>query len=84
MTDVASAERIILSRILTRAEVSDLTDCRQKAGQIDALRLMGIAFHVPPSGWPKVTWAAVEGRNEPAATKTTWTPRLIGNHGKTA
>lgn len=69
---------------LTRAELCELTDQPakrpRKAKLVAALRAMGVPFWLPPSGWPKVARASIEGGQAPASASADWQPRVI--HGK--
>lgn len=59
-----------------------LTGRRWKSKQIAWLRAEGIPFHVTATGHPAVTWAAVEGRQQPAPAEQPqprkWSPRVVG------
>ena len=61
-------------------DVAILTGKKNKSGQIEALRRMGIAFFVNPSGRPVVTKAALEGKISQDKPKSAWQPSVL-NHG---
>jgi hypothetical protein len=63
-----------VSLCLTRDELAELTRCKLKAGQVAFLRKNGIRHYVDAHGWPVVTRAAVEGREEAAQAAPTWKP----------
>jgi hypothetical protein len=68
-----------MSLFLTADEVAELTDCRRKSRQIDALRMMGIAFWVNPSGRPVVARASIEGGQLFKEERDMeWTPAING------
>lgn len=48
-----------MSIALTREEISELTRCKFKAGQVKFLIKNGIRHYVDAHGWPVVTRAAV-------------------------
>lgn len=58
---------------LEAQELAMLTGRKIKSKQIEALRLMGIAFRINAVGKPVVTTTAVEGRKELAQPKQ-WEP----------
>jgi len=60
---------------LTREEVATLTGRKTKSKQIEALKTMGIPFHVNALQEPVVTRAAVLGRRE-AKAASGWAPRV--------
>lgn len=55
-----------MSIFLTIDEVAELTGRKIKSKQIEALRKMGLPFHVNAVGKPVVTAAAIEGRKQQA------------------
>lgn len=60
---------------LNPEELATLTGRKMKSKQIEALRRMGLPFHVNAVGKPVVARVAIEGRapdTEP--TTPTWTP----------
>jgi hypothetical protein len=64
-----------MAMFLTADELAELTGRKIKSKQIEALRRMGLPFHVNAVGKPVVSAAAVEGRKLPvAAPATTWQP----------
>lgn len=58
---------------LNQEELATLTGRKMKSKQIEALRRMGLPFHVNAVGKPVVARVAIEGR-VPAPTKPAWTP----------
>jgi uncharacterized protein DUF4224 len=65
------------SCFLSRSEVAELTGRKMKSRQVAALRKMGIAFFVNPSGRPIVSRAAIEGaRQVPGLRVRPWTPNI--------
>lgn len=65
---------------LTDEQLATLTGWKLKSRQIQWLRTQGIPFRVNATGHPVVTRAAVEGRQEAAATAQQpagWQPRVI-------
>lgn len=63
---------------LTEEEVATLTGRKRKAGQIHALKAMGIAFRVNALGKPVVTRSTVEGTavaDDPG--KQRWVPAVL-------
>lgn len=58
---------------LTADDLAELTGRRMKSKQIEALRRMGLPFHVNAAGKPVVATAVIEGKKAPAApTKPVW------------
>ena len=72
-----------MSIFLDSADVATLTGEKQKTRQVAALRTMGIAFFVNPSGRPVVTKAALEGNIPPDKPKVSWKPSVLNNGQKT-
>lgn len=70
-----------MSIFLEPDDVAILTGKKTKSGQVDALRRMGIAFFVNPSGRPVVPKSAVEGREKVEEPKSTWKPSVLNSHG---
>lgn len=64
---------------LSSEEVADLTDRKQKAAQIKALRDMGISFLISATGHPKVIRSAIEGRT--ATHSKAWQPKAPAASG---
>lgn len=58
-----------MSLFLDAAELVELTGRKLKTKQIEALRKMGVPFHVNAVGKPVVTIEAVAGRKEKEAPK---------------
>jgi len=54
---------------LTPDDLAELTGRRMKSKQIEALRRMGLPFHVNAAGKPVVATAAVEGKKMPPLQK---------------
>jgi hypothetical protein len=63
-----------MSLCLTRAELSELTRTKLKAGQAAFLRSNGIRHYVDAHGWPVVTRAAVEGEPDQVQADASWKP----------
>ncbi|GAA0260241.1 DUF4224 domain-containing protein [Rhodanobacter caeni] len=63
-----------MSLCLTRAELAELTRTKLKAGQAAFLRSNGIRHYVDAHGWPVVTRAAVEGKQDTEQASTSWKP----------
>lgn len=69
-------------------DIAVLTGRKVKAKQIEALRLMGVAFFVNAIGKPIVARSTIEGRPGSAATqpKPAWCPNVLtkkgAGHGK--
>jgi hypothetical protein len=65
---------------LSDDDLRRLTGWKLKSRQIGWLRAEGIPFRVNATGHPVVTWAAVEGRQEAAATAPQvakrWSPKV--------
>ncbi|MGI4717252.1 MAG: DUF4224 domain-containing protein [Janthinobacterium lividum] len=60
---------------LTADDLAELTGRKIKSKQIEALRRMGLPFHVNAAGKPVVPVAAIEGRKHVAAAAApTWQP----------
>ena len=59
---------------LTQEELVILTGRKMKSKQIEALRRMGLPFHVNACGKPVVARVAIEGRPDAAEKPKTWTP----------
>jgi len=53
-----------MGMFLTSDDLAQLTGRRIKSKQIEALRRMGLPFHVNACGKPVVPVAAIEGRRE--------------------
>ncbi|HEV2540254.1 MAG TPA: DUF4224 domain-containing protein [Frateuria sp.] len=62
------------SLCLTRDELAELTRTKLKAGQVAFLCKNGIRHYVDAHGWPVVTRAAVEGKEDTAQAVPTWKP----------
>jgi hypothetical protein len=69
-----------MSIFLDPDDVAILTGKKSKSGQVAALRGMGIAFFVNPTGRPIVTKAALEGRIDTSNPQKSWQPAIL-NHG---
>jgi hypothetical protein len=54
-----------VSAFLSRDDLMELTECRQRGKVIAWLGTNGYRFDVAADGWPKVLWAAVEARLMP-------------------
>lgn len=65
------------SGFLNDEELHQLTGRRMKSRQIAWLRAQGLPFRINATGHPVVTWAAVEGRYEPAEVPPA--PRWVPN-----
>jgi len=61
-----------MGMFLTSDELAELTGRKIKSKQIDALRRMGLPFHVNAVGKPVVAVSAIEGRKQAAPAKPTW------------
>lgn len=61
-----------MSTFLNAEDLVELTGRKIKSKQIEALRRMGLPFHVNAVGKPVVAVAAVEGRRAPPAPEKTW------------
>jgi hypothetical protein len=61
-----------MAMFLNQAELAELTGRKIKSKQIEALRRMGLPFHVNAVGKPVVPAAAIEGRKQPAPSKPVW------------
>lgn len=71
-----------MSIFLDPSDVEILTGKKSKAGQVDALRHMGITFYVNASGHPVVPKSAIEGSNKEVAQKDKpWVPAAIRSNG---
>jgi hypothetical protein len=66
-----------MGMFLTADELVELTGRKIKSKQIEALRRMGLAFHVNAVGKPVVAAAAIEGRTQttPAVAEVWEMPR---------
>lgn len=73
-----------MSIFLDPDDVAILTGKKTKSGQVDALRVMGIAFFVNPSGRPVVPKASIEGRETSNKPKSAWEPSILNKHGQKA
>jgi hypothetical protein len=62
---------------LTQEDLVVLTGRKVKSKQIEALRRMGLPFHVNACGKPVVARSTIEGRRESAATKSKPPARLL-------
>lgn len=56
-----------MAMFLTADELAELTGRRIKSKQIEALRRMGLPFHVNAAGKPVVSVSTIEGRRQVAA-----------------
>lgn len=69
---------------LTDEEIERLTGRKQKLRQVEALRLMGLAFRVNVVGRPIVARTEIEGRQgsaaEPAPARE-WRPNVLKHKG---
>lgn len=63
-----------MAMFLTADELAELTGRRIKSKQIEALRRMGLPFHVNAVGKPVVSAAAIEGRKQAAPSAPAWQP----------
>jgi hypothetical protein len=73
-----------MSIFLDDDDVAKLTGKKLKAGQIDALRRMGILFYVNAAGRPVVPISSVDPHNHAAAPiDKPWTPNVL-RHGQKA
>ncbi|MBY0474184.1 MAG: DUF4224 domain-containing protein [Nitrosomonas sp.] len=70
-----------MSIFLDPDDVAILTGKKTKSGQVAALRTMGIAFFVNPSGRPVVPKASVEGKEISNKPKAAWEPSILNHHG---
>lgn len=70
-----------MSIFLNPSDVAILTGKKSKAGQVDALRRMGIAFYVNPSGRPVVPRSSVEGKEISDKPTPAWEPSVLNSHG---
>jgi hypothetical protein len=61
-----------MGMFLTADDLAELTGRKIKSKQIEALRRMGLPFHVNAVGKPVVTAAAIEGRKQAEPPKPTW------------
>lgn len=64
-----------MSIFLTCEDVAELTGRKNKSKQIEALRRMGLPFHVNAVGKPVVSVSAIEGRKETPIEKEWEMPR---------
>ena len=62
---------------LTQSDVENLTGRKRKSCQVDALRVMGIPFHINAAGRPVVTVAALEGKKVEKSDNK-WKPAVLG------
>ena len=69
-----------MSIFLDPSDVAILTGKKSKAGQVDALRHMGIAFYVNPSGRPVVPRSSIEGKEIADKPKPAWEPLVLNNN----
>lgn len=67
-----SREELMMAMFLTPDELADLTGRKIKSKQIEALRRMGLPFHVNAVGKPVVTVSALEGRKQTVPAKPIW------------
>lgn len=66
------------NRFLTNEEVASLTGRKVRRLQIEALKAMGIPFHINAVGRPVVVAAVVEGRRGKAAKESgKWMPGCL-------
>lgn len=56
-----------MAMFLTADELAELTGRKIKSKQIEALRRMGLPFHVNAAGKPVVSVAAIEGQKQAVA-----------------
>lgn len=63
-----------MGMFLTADDLAELTGRRMKSKQIEALRRMGLPFHVNAVGKPVVPATAIEGKKPPSAPAPTWQP----------
>lgn len=64
-----------MGMFLTADDLAELTGRKIKSKQIEALRRMGLPFHVNAAGKPVVPVAAIEGRKQVAAAAApAWQP----------
>lgn len=63
-----------MGMFLTADELAELTGRKIKSKQIEALRRMGIPFHVNAVNKPVVSATAIEGRKPPVPAAPTWQP----------
>lgn len=61
-----------MAMFLTAEELAELTGRKIKSKQIEALRRMGLPFHVNAVGKPVVPASAIEGRKQPPPPKPVW------------
>ena len=66
-----------MSIFISQNDIEILTGKKRKSCQIDALRDMGIPFHINTAGRPVVTIAALEGK-EVDEPDTEWRPAVLG------
>lgn len=59
---------------LNQEELATLTGRKMKSKQIEALRRMGLPFHVNACGKPVVARVVIEGRRDAAETPKAWKP----------
>lgn len=63
-----------MGMFLTAEDLAELTGRKIKSKQIEALRRMGLPFHVNAVGKPVVSVSALEGRKMPPAPAPAWQP----------
>ena len=68
-----------MSIFLDDDDVAKLTGKKLKAGQIDALRRMGILFYVKAAGRPVVPISSVDPSNAATPVDKPWTPDVLKN-----
>ena len=61
-----------MGMFLTADDLAELTGRKIKSKQIEALRRMGLPFHVNAVGKPVVTVAALEGRKPAKPAAPVW------------
>jgi hypothetical protein len=71
---MAGIEGGIMSIFLSADEVTQLTGRKIKSKQIEALRKMGLPFHVNASGRPVVAISTIAGQKQPDEQKKVWQP----------
>lgn len=70
-----------MSIFLDHSDVETLTGKKTKSAQVDALRSMGIAFFVNPSGRPIVPKASIVGGESASKPTPAWEPSVLNRHG---
>jgi hypothetical protein len=63
-----------MGMFLSPEDLAELTGRKIKSKQIEALRRMGLPFHVNAVGKPVVPATAIEGRKQAAAAAPAWQP----------